>query len=98
MLKSKYLLTFFTAVLIFIGAYAGSKLTLNITSQTTKELSFSINGGVEPYVVTVAGETYKLKEFNDGKVKIKSPLPGKYLILARDSEGSVANFEVIIEK
>lgn len=81
-----------------MGANAGSKLTLNITSKTTKELSFTISGGVEPYQITVAGEKYKLKEFNGDGVRIKSPLPGRYLIIANDSKGVVSNFEIIIEK
>lgn len=98
MLKSKYIVALFITSLVFFGAYAATKLSLNITSKTTKELSFSIDGGVEPYVVTVAGEHYELKEFKKGQVKIKSPALGKYLILARDSKGSVANFEIIIEK
>ncbi len=69
MFKSKYLLTLFTACLIFMGAYAGSKLTLNITSKSTKQLSFEVlGGGKEPYQITLAGENYKVKRISEGKM------------------------------
>ena len=99
MFKTKILLSLFTCLFLLYGVYVyANTISLRIKSQTTELLSFKVEGGKAPYAVTVAGEGFKVRKYQNHNIIIKNPPLGKYIILVRDHGGSVKNFEILIEE